>query len=177
MEKDRLGFYKIEYVIALIIWAIGSIFLFSDLSLSWRIFCGLLGAIAYLLGSFTAEKIYQKREGNKDAKKDKNTITINGVTIEVGEGNISIKNGKIIVDGKEVFTTGDNPKVVIQGNVNELDVAGNVEVKGNVEGSVDAGGSVTCRGVGGDVDAGGSVTVNGDVKGEVDAGGSVVVNK
>ena len=47
-----------------------------------------------------------------------------------------------------------------------------VSVEGCVEGSIEAGGSVTCDAVGGSVMAGGGVTCD-DVKGDVNAGGGV----
>lgn len=87
-----------------------------------------------------------------------NRITINGKTITCPGSNVVIRNGKVIVDGDTIqeCSSGDI-KVVIEGDVNNIDCDGSVTVRGNVDGDIDAGGSVTCGNVSGDIDAGGSV--------------------
>ena len=87
-----------------------------------------------------------------------NRITINGKTITLSGSNVIINNGRIIVDGKTIqeYSSGDI-KVVIEGDINNIDCGGSVEVHGNS-------GSINC---------GGSCEVSGNVLGDIDAGGSV----
>ena len=102
------------------------------------------------------------------------TVSVNGKTIHVKGNNIAIINDKIIVDGKVLDESMNykNITVIVEGDCNKLDAAGEVTVRGNC-GSVDCGGSCTVNGdVNGNVDAGGSVTC-GNVSGDIDAGGSV----
>lgn len=102
------------------------------------------------------------------------TISVNGKTIRVKGSNVTIINDKIIVDGKVLDESMDykNITVIVEGDCNKLDAAGEVTIRGNC-GSVDCGGSCTVNGdVNGNVDAGGSVTC-GNVSGDIDAGGSV----
>lgn len=105
-------------------------------------------------------------------------ITINGETIRCSGSNITIRDGAIVIDGKEVSiydrVAPVQLQVVIDGNVNQIHCTGSVEVRGN-SGSIDCGGSCSVGGdVTGDIDAGGSVTC-GNVTGNIDAGGSSVV--
>lgn len=87
-----------------------------------------------------------------------NRITINGKTITCSGNNVVIRNGKVIMDGNTIqkCSSGDI-RVVIEGDVNNIDCDVSVTVRGNVDGDIDAGGSVTCGNVSGDIDAGGSV--------------------
>lgn len=92
------------------------------------------------------------------------SIQINGQTF-VGN-NIVVKNGKVIIDGKEAVDTGSaEVKVEVTGNVDRLecntctitgDVTGDVDANtvncGNIEGDVDAN-TINCGNIGGDVDA------------------------
>ena len=120
------------------------------------------------------------------------TMRINGVTIT--GNNISMVNGKIIVDAKEwtgekadgkkvvVEILGQNPNDVLGLDLKGMEVnvygsvKGNIDcntgtIQGDVHGSVDAT-TLSCGSVGGDVDA---TTVNcGNVSGRVDA---VTVNR
>lgn len=104
-------------------------------------------------------------------------ISVNGDL--VGGHTITIRNGKIEVDGKRVDLdlVGTCEKAgiveirVLEGSIGELVTDASVTCE-QVTGNVDAGGSVTCQDVGGHVDAGGSVKCR-DVQGYVDAGGSV----
>jgi hypothetical protein len=96
------------------------------------------------------------------------TITINGVTY-TGD-NVSVRNGRVTIDGKETDTA-DAPRITIEvhGNVSTFEcdrcdtasihgdvgsvttASGNVQC-GDVRGSVQtASGNVNCRDVGGDV--------------------------
>lgn len=87
-----------------------------------------------------------------------NSVTINGQTFTCSGSNITISNGNVIVDGNMIQTNiGNNAKVIVNGNVNEIDCSGTVEVHGNS----------------GSIDCSGSCTVDGDVNGNIDAGGSV----
>jgi hypothetical protein len=106
-------------------------------------------------------------------REQNNTITINGKTFQCSGGNITISNGKVIVDGKIIESNiGCNAEIVINGNVNKIDCDYNVVVYGN-SGSIDCGGSCTVDGnVKGNVDASGSVKC-GNVSGDINAGGSV----
>lgn len=73
--------------------------------------------------------------------------------------NISIINGRVIVDGKEIANEESKEiYVTIEGDVNKIDCSGSVTVNGNVKGNIDCSGSCDITGdVGGDVDASGSV--------------------
>jgi hypothetical protein len=102
------------------------------------------------------------------------TVNVNGKTIRVHGSNISIINGKIIVDGKPIQEALDEPNitVIVEGDCQTLSTYGNVEVRGSV-GNVDCRGSCHVEGnVTGNIDASGSVTC-GDVSGDIDAHGSV----
>ena len=105
-----------------------------------------------------------------------NRIVINGVVFEVEGNNISIQNGKVKVDGKDInVELGTNATLKVEGYLMNLTTDRSVEC-GNVQGDVDAGGSVHCGNVEGNIDAGGSVHGSG-VGGNIDAGGSVSINK
>lgn len=106
------------------------------------------------------------------------SISINGVSIS--GGSVVIRNGKVIVDGKDV-TPADAKEIsiTVNGNVNKVEVdacktidvtgdvgnvktlSGDITVTGNVSGSVQT--------MSGDVDCGGNVagsvsTMSGNVK-------------
>lgn len=84
------------------------------------------------------------------------SVTINGQTITCSGSNITISNGKVIVDGNVIQSDiGNNAKVIVNGDVNKIECSGSVEVHGNS----------------GSIDCGGSCTVDGEVKGNIDAGG------
>ena len=106
-----------------------------------------------------------------------NTVTINGQTFQ--GGNVSIINGKVIIDGKEQSDVSgcQTVNVVVNGNVSKgLTCSGNATINGNVIGYVDAGNGVDVSGdVEGDIDAGNSVTVHGSCNGDIDAGNYVKV--
>lgn len=95
--------------------------------------------------------------------------------------NITMVDGRVIVDGKDVTNEFDYPlpKVVeikvITGTIENLITDASVTC-GDITGNVEAGGSVTSQNVGGDIDAGGSVNCK-DVQGSVDAGGSISCGK
>ncbi len=103
-----------------------------------------------------------------------NRIVINGKEINIQGSNISIKNNKVFVDGKEIANSDDILKantIFIYGDVKNIetdksvscnDVLGNVYAKGsvncdNIKGNVNSGGSVNCDDVGGSIVAKGSV--------------------
>ena len=122
-----------------------------------------------------------------------NKITVNGRSIIVPNGQISVINGDVFVNGQR-YTDNENLKqvnIVIEGGCDSLQVdccdrvevkgdvrsvlesGGSVTVQGGVFNKINAGGSVTCGDVSGNIDAGGSVNC-GNVSGSVDAGGSVI---
>ena len=87
-----------------------------------------------------------------------NTIIVNGKRIQCSGSNVSIINGRVIVDGKEIANEESREVyVTIEGDVNKIDCSGSVTVKGNVKGDIDASGSIRCGNVSGSVDASGSV--------------------
>lgn len=112
-----------------------------------------------------------------------NTVTINGKTIQVPNGNVSVINNKVFVNGKEIDTSDTDLKgncgtvnISIEGNADRIECNGSVQVKGNVSKGIDCGGSIEITGdVDGAIDCGGSVKITGSHKGEIDAGGSVSV--
>lgn len=75
-----------------------------------------------------------------------NKMTINGETFEFENGNVSLKNGKIIVDGKEFKDVGNaHSDIVIYGNVGSITTTnGDIVINGDVNGDI--------------------TTVNGDIK-------------
>lgn len=106
-----------------------------------------------------------------------NTITINGATIHA-KGNISISNGKVVVDGKDVtpdskkitiIINGDNSqinadaceRIEVRGNCGAIKtMSGDVEVSGSVDGDVKTmSGDVKCENISGSVS-----TMSGDIK-------------
>ena len=110
--------------------------------------------------------------------------TINGISIS--GNNISISNGKIIVDGKEYKPDDDKrlaiTHVTVQGSVVKLEVSqGNVTVTGNTgdiecdQGNVTVGGSVT-----GNIECDmGNIDIQGSVSGSAsaDMGNVKIYNK
>lgn len=105
-------------------------------------------------------------------------VIVNGTSYECIGRNISINNGKIKVDGKEIIpSTGRFQReitVEVYGDVESIDSDGSVRVNGNV-GEVNCGGSANIgKDVCGDVSAGGSVSVIGNIKGNVSCGGSII---
>ncbi len=106
------------------------------------------------------------------------TIVINGVTISGGR-NITVRNGKVIVDGKDVTPDAKEINISVTGKVDRLeaDACSKISVTGDVgsvetmSGNVDVGGNITgsVETMSGDVDCGGSIggsvsTMSGDVK-------------
>ena len=111
--------------------------------------------------------------------KKNNRIIINGeeITLAPSMNNISIVNGKIIVDGKTVRSElASKVEIIAHGDIKNLNCSDSVTVYGNV-GSIDCGNSCTINGdVHGDIDAGNSVTC-GNVAGNIDAGNSVICRR
>lgn len=112
-------------------------------------------------------------------------LEINGVKYNVKRGSkVDIINDKVYINGvlqskTDVINIGNKPhmiEVIINGNVNNIECNGSVNVAGDCAGNIDCEGGVTVGGdVNGDIDASGSVTVNGSVDGDVDASGSVTI--
>ncbi len=103
-------------------------------------------------------------------------ININGQSYS--GRNITITNGKVIIDGKDVTPDGKEIKIAVEGGLNVLDVdacetvyvdgrvgelktaSGDVKIKGNVEGNVNTmTGDVTCLDIIGNVK-----TMTGNIK-------------
>lgn len=102
------------------------------------------------------------------------SITLNGKTITARDGaNVSMRNGKVFIDGKEVEggLSGD-VHVHWQGPIGDLQVEGPLTC-GDINGDVDVTGPITCRNIMGSVDAVGPVNC-GDVTGNVKAMGPVM---
>ncbi len=107
-----------------------------------------------------------------------NTVVINGVAITGGR-NITIHNGKVIVDGVDVTPDAKSINISVNGNVDRIDadacqkidvsgdtqnittVSGDVEVRGKILGSVQTvSGNVNCAGPIG----GGVSTLSGNIR-------------
>lgn len=134
-------------------------------------------------GIFSNSTITNSVIGGSSISMSGNKVTINGKTIQVPNGNVSIIDNKVFVNGKE-FDTSDTDlnnscgtvNIFIEGDVDKVECSGSVEVKGNVSKGIDCGGSVEITGnVDGSIDCGGSVQIKGDHKGSIDAGGSVSI--
>lgn len=99
------------------------------------------------------------------------TITIDGRTFS--GSNVSIRNGKVTIDGavQDGTLNGVVEIKITDGIIGRLDCDASVNC-GEVRGNVSAGGSVNCDGIGGNVSAGGSVNAD-NISGSVNAGGSV----
>jgi hypothetical protein len=134
-------------------------------------------------GIFSNSTITNSVIGGSSICMSGNKVTINGKTIQVPNGNVSIINNKVFVNGKEIDTSDTDLKsncgtinISVEGNVDKIDCNGSVKVKGNVSKGIDCGGSVEITGdVDGLIDCGGSVKITGSHKGDIDAGGSVSV--
>lgn len=105
-----------------------------------------------------------------------NQIKINGKVIDVEGRNITLKNGKIMVNEK-VCAEKLSGEVILrfEGDLANLKADGDVQCA-NVSGMLDCKGSVDCEDVDGDIDCGGSVKAN-NIKGNIDCAGSVKANK
>lgn len=91
-----------------------------------------------------------------------NKIVVNGQTIETNGKNVSIVNGKVIVDGNLLAVTDlHSSNVEIHGNCGDIETTGNVVVNGNCE----------------DIDTTGNVICNGTVRGDIDCSGNVIFKK
>lgn len=115
-----------------------------------------------------------------------NTIIVNGIVIQTDAKNISVVNGKVIVDGKtiDVDENEKNISIVVQGDIESIqaDKLQYIEVSGNVKKDVKTqSGDVRCGEVGGSVSASsGNVSVEGSVgasvstqSGDIDCGGDI----
>lgn len=105
-----------------------------------------------------------------------NTIKINSNTYS--GNNIVVRNGKVIVDGKDVTPDSKEVNIVITGNVEQLNVdtcnridiigdvnnvstqSGDVKIKGKISGSISTmSGDIDCKDVGGSIS-----TMSGNIK-------------
>lgn len=106
-----------------------------------------------------------------------NTVTINGRMI-ANKGNISISNGKIVIDGVDVTPDAKEINITVNGNVEKLEVdacdkvhivgkvdnvktmSGDVDIEGDISGNISTmSGDVDCYNVGGSIS-----TMSGNVK-------------
>jgi hypothetical protein len=104
-------------------------------------------------------------------------IQINGRTFDFPNGaNISVINGRIMVNGETIHL--DNKPIIVEvtGDVNILRTDNSATIKGNVLGSVEAGNSVQCGDIYGDVEAGNTVHAK-SISGDVEAGNSIKIYK
>lgn len=103
------------------------------------------------------------------------TIIINGKSHTVKGNNITVSNGKIIVDGK-VVQEGLSGEVTIkfEGDLANLKSDSSVIVNGNIEGSASSGGSLKCGDIGHNAVSGGSMKCE-TVNGSATSGGSMNV--
>lgn len=100
-------------------------------------------------------------------------ITINGVTVEVPDGqNVSVVNGQVIV-GDSVQVIGDGINIQTNGSKFKLVADGDVIVHGNIAGGIEAKGKVECKNVTGGVVTKGDVECQ-NVVGGIKAGNDVV---
>jgi hypothetical protein len=95
-----------------------------------------------------------------------NIINVNGKNFDVVGRNIVVRNGNVIVDGKQVIgdLTG-NVHIIFTGDLAKLDCT-SATINGNVQGDVNST-SLQCNDIGGNVDAT-NVKCN-NIMGSVDA--------
>jgi hypothetical protein len=97
------------------------------------------------------------------------TIIINGKQIISNSGNISISNGKVIIDGVEQTDDSKTINVVINGNINNLDIdyASSIEVNGDVNTVNSKNGNIVCGNVTSNVESKNGNIKCGNVGGDV----------
>lgn len=91
-----------------------------------------------------------------------NIVKINGITIHSDNSrNVVIKNGKVLVDGKDVTPESKNITIVIEGDINSLSVdeCNALDITGSVGSVKTMSGDVNCGDVTGSVN-----TMSGDVQ-------------
>jgi hypothetical protein len=98
-------------------------------------------------------------------------IIINGMTI-TGGNNISIVNGRIIVDGKDQTPDAKSIKIEILGDVQNLDVdhSDSISIEGNVGKIKSGSGDITCNNIMGDAQTGSGDIKCSEIKGDVQTG-------
>lgn len=100
----------------------------------------------------------------------KSSIKINGITIESSGSSVNIKNGKVIIDGKDVTPDSKEISIVVTGNVESIDcdtcneitingdagsvktMSGDVNVEGTIKGN--------CQNMSGNITAAGKIHGN-----------------
>ena len=102
-------------------------------------------------------------------------ISINGTIYKSNSNNITITNGKVIVDGKPIDSLSNSLEIRFIGDVGNIKSDASVYTKGNVMGNIQAGGSVNAHDVGSYVNAGGSIHAN-NIQGHARAGGTINCN-
>ena len=102
-------------------------------------------------------------------------ININGKQYE--GNNISINNGKVTIDDKQIETDTNKITLINYGKLESFSCDRSVNVEHNLQADkIDVKGSLNCDNVEGNITAGGSVNCD-DVKGNIKAGGSVNCDK
>ena len=99
------------------------------------------------------------------------SITINNANItgSFSGKNITIKNGKVIIDGKDVTPDGKKMDITVTGNIDSLNVdcCDSISITGEVGSVETTSGNVTCGNVKGDVSNTSGDVKAGDVSGNV----------
>jgi hypothetical protein len=92
--------------------------------------------------------------------KSMGTVSIDGVVVASGK-NVSVVNGKVMVDGKDVTPESKTIHIVVNGDVNELsvDACSTVQVRGNTNKISTVSGDIECGDVSGSVSS-----VSGDIQ-------------
>ena len=94
-------------------------------------------------------------------KENMATVIINGNRISVSGRGVTVVNGKVIVDGKDVTPDAKEIRIEVHGDVEhiEVDACNKIQVTGSVRELTTSSGDVTCGDVHGDVR-----TTSGDVR-------------
>ena len=92
---------------------------------------------------------------------------------------IVINNNRVFINGKEIKNLNDYTDkeitLVIQGDVENVDVSGNLECQ-NINGDVDCSGSIHYGDIKGDVDCSGTINC-GYIGGDIDCSGNIRIQK
>lgn len=120
--------------------------------------------------------ILQTKFSDSNATFNKCSININGKCYDIPKGahNITVEDGKVVVDGKP-YPFGDQKQITVNitvtGDVESIQGADTVTINGNVKTAQAMNGSITAQSIMGDATAdNGTITVQaGDIKGSANA--------